>query len=231
MNTLRKRILLIALFLIAVSIQISYIASAEEQFGISLNCVDSCNGNKNWDYSKDILFELTIKNNLDYWVVIEGSRDGVSMRLTVENIRLPNNGKDYPTYYILGQSFFIKPKDEVKVYIPFDLYNKIDKDSRIGDWKIYPELLFSNIKFYKVPYESKETPLYTNSRQPFTINSPIKANVLEFKTTKPEVEVQADKSNIIPKDFWENPFNDKLLFPLIVLVIGSILVYYFTNKR
>ena len=51
-NALLKRLHVAVLFSILIFIQIGYIAGAEEQFGISLDCVDSCNGKNDMDYSK-----------------------------------------------------------------------------------------------------------------------------------------------------------------------------------
>lgn len=206
------------------------ISSAEEQFGISMDCFDSCN-NQDMDYSKDIILTLTLKNNLDYWVAIEGGKDGIDLRIEVENKNL-ENGKDFEIYSdLLGQNFYMQPKDEVKIYIPFKMYNKREGDNRLNGWKIYPELSFDNIYFYENSFKSESTRLFYDN-QPFTIKSPITGNALEFNTVKPEVVVESDNSQkIISDDFWDNPFNEKLLFPILVFVIGSIIVYIIIKRK
>lgn len=225
-NALLKRLHVAVLFLILIFIQIGYIASAEEEyFGFSLDCVDSCKDGK-IDYSKDIIFLLTIKNNFNNWVAIEGGFDGTSLRIDVENIKLSNNGKAYEKYNI-GQSVFIKPKDELKVYIPFKIYNEIDKDNRLGDWKIIPQILFGNAKFYNAPFENKEIPSY-NINSKYLIKSPLIGNVLEFKTAKPEIEVQAEKPIIqIPESFWKHPLVIYLGLPIIV----GVVIWLLTKRR
>lgn len=216
------------IILIIIFINIITISSAEESFGISLDCYDSCN-NKEIDYSKDIIFVLKIKNNLDYWVGLESEREEISLRLDIENRNL-GSGENFETYS-LGSTIFIEPKGELEFYIPFNLYNNYDDNKRLNEWKIYPELIFTNVNFYEKLFKSKETSLYINNQR-FTINSPLKGNVLQFETVKPETEIQDGKPDItIPESFWKNPLNTNIIFPIVVVVIGSILVYLFVKKQ
>lgn len=87
------------------------------------------------NYSNNILLELTINNNLDKWVEFGSSSD---LYIAVSNDNLQNNGKETRIYNnLLGQSYLIKPKDTIKRYIPFDIYNILDKDKRLGNWKLH----------------------------------------------------------------------------------------------
>lgn len=222
-------IVVTTIFLLLVSVNVIY--AEEEQFGITLDCYESCD-DKKIGYSKDIMFVLTIKNKLNYWISIgsESELGGADFHITVENINL-KNGKGSETYNdFLGKKFFIKPKSELRVYIPFNIYNKIEKDNRLGEWKIYPQLIINDVKFYEDPFELKETPLIYVDRTSFTIHSPVKGNVLEFKAVKPEVEVTGEGFKI-PKDVWEYPFNKYILFPIIVLVIVGLFRWFFTRRK
>ncbi len=239
------------LFLLLAYINIVHIVHAEEeQFGITLDCFDSCK-DKTIDSSKDIMLVLTIKNNLDYWVSI-GEENNINVQsvfhMDVQNDNLQGDysqqaGKRSVSYDdILGKRFFIEPKSELQVYVPFDTYNQLGKDNRLGDWRIYPELqihnsyndVYANVKFYNNSFDSTPTPLYSNG-QSFTINSPIKGNVLEFKTIKPETEVQVEKPNtVVPEgllNYANNFINSRLGAGIILTILAAYLGYYFKHKK
>lgn len=226
MSQIKKRICVILFLLIFFNI--IHTTSAEEQFGISLYCYDKCD-NKEIDYSKDIIIVLKIKNNLNHWVAIDGGRDGIDLKIEVENrnLEIGENLKAYD----LGDTLFIKPKDEMEIYIPFDLYNNRNKNERLNNWKIYPELSFDSVKFYKNPFESKEESLTYSNGQRFYISSPVKGNVLEFTAVKPETEIQDNQPDFdIPESFWKNPINDKIIIPIIVGLIIAFIVYRIIKK-
>lgn len=208
------------------------IADAEEEpISISLDCYETCKGT-GMNYSDDILFELTIRNNLDDWVKFDVSPD---FDIAVSSDNLPYNGKEYATYSnLLGQSFFMKPKEEIKRYIPFDMYNKIDADKRLGDWKIYPKLSLKRVTIHKNPLESYGTSYYRGS---YGDTFPIIGNVLEFKTVKPEPNIKAqeiENSNAARADSSENTILTTIInfinSNLVTTIIGGVVVSYITYK-
>lgn len=206
----------------------SYLVSAqEEQFGISLNCIEDCKG-KELDYSKDIMLFFTVKNNLNYWVSIGKGDDygSATLRLKIESINLQDNKKEILISSILGKRVFIKPKSEINVYMPLEPYNELNKDNRLGDWKIIPqvELSTSDVKFYENnPFNSKIVTL-SERNTPFNLPSTIKGNVLEFKVVKPEVEVEKDtKKPLVPKGFWDNKFLWWILGIVGTIISGYVL--------
>lgn len=220
------------LFLLFLSfIPIAY--AEEEPISIFLDCYEPCKGTV-MNYSNGILFELKIRNNLDNWVGFSGSPD---LDISVTNDNLPYNGKESKTYNnLLGQSL-IKPKDEIKIYIPFDIYNKIDADKRLGDWKVYPKLTSKNVIILKNPLESYGTPYY---RGYYGETVTIIGNVLEFKTVKPETSAKVQKetgSNATSQDLWENPVNKNITFPTISQIIAGLIlgliaiVVKYSNRR
>lgn len=220
------------LFLLLIPLSIVHIARAEEQFGISLDCLEPCK-DKTMDYSKDIMLVLTIKNNLDYWVSIgqemnTNYQTDFRMNLENNNLQAGNNIESHTD--ILGKRVLIKPKTELQVYIPFNTYNKLGKDNRLGEWKISPVLQINNVEFYNNPFESKSIPLSDRSTgQSYTINSPIKGNVLGFKVIKPETEVQGEKSSVIPKGLLETFYQDYIKI-IITTVSGAVIGYLIINR-
>lgn len=219
------------LFLFLIFFNFIPIALAEnEPISISLDCLESCKG-QTLNYSNNILFELTIKNNLDYWASIEGGRDGASLYVTVSNDKL-NYGKDYEIYgNILGQTFFIKPRDIIKVYIPFKMYNDKFKDNRLGDWRLSPKLSFGIVKFYRNPSD------LNNIYDAPIVNSPITGNDLKFEIEKPETKVQADKSSVVSQGYLDKIINYiklnlivSIIIALIVTIIGGLIVNYISHK-
>lgn len=208
------------------------IAYAEEEpISISLDCYEPCKDTV-VNYSKEILFELTIKNNFDEWIELGSLSD---LYISVSNDNLPNNGKDYRTYSnLLGQSFFIKPKDTIKRYIPFDIYNKLDKDKRLGDWKVYPKLNY-DINLHKNPFESSGRSYYGGQYYP---TNSVAGNFLQFKVEKPETgdKVQKEKSSdLTTKGFWERPIFTNLIYPIIsnsvVQIISTVVVAFILGMK
>ncbi len=129
----QKKLVYVAL-LFLMFFNIVNIARGEEQFGITLDCLESCK-DKKIDSSKDIMLVLTIKNNLDYWVSI-GQERNINYQsifsINIENSNLPA-GKSIEYHEdLLGKRILIKPKAELQMYVPFDTYNQLDMDKRLG---------------------------------------------------------------------------------------------------
>lgn len=223
------------LFLLFAYFNIIPIVHAEgEPISISLDCYNvSCKG-QTMNYSDNIVLELTIKNNLDYWASINGGGGGpcgTYLQLDLYNNKLNNNGRDYENRCSFASSFFIKPRDEIKQYIPFSKYNEINKDNRLGDWRISPKLNFYSVNFYRNPSDSSY--IYNAP----TVNSPITGNDLQFNVQKPEptTETQEVKSSaIVPKGLLNsviNFINSNLGVTIIGAVLTASLGYYFTRKK
>ena len=122
---------MILLFSILLCINFNTVV-AQEDFSFSIDCLNGCNG-KEMEYSQNIMLKVTIKNNYDYWVCIGDETKKADLKITVENINL-ENGKDYYNYNdFIGSSFYIMPNSEVDFFIPFNLYNELDIDKRLGN--------------------------------------------------------------------------------------------------
>ncbi|MGB8216082.1 MAG: hypothetical protein WCE94_02175 [Candidatus Methanoperedens sp.] len=173
------------------------------------------------NYSDNIVLELTIKNNLDYWASINGGDPcGTYLQLDLYNDKLNNNGRDYENRCSFASSFFIKPRDEIKQYIPFSKYNEINKDNRLGDWRISPKLNFYSVNFYRSPSDSN----YIYNAPP--VNSPITGNDLQFNVHKPEPTTatqEVKSSEIIPKGLEES------IFAFIISIISNTIVQFFAT--
>ncbi len=203
----------------------------EEYIGISLDCHEGCE-NQEVDYSKDIMLILTISNKLDYWVAIGDEKYGIVIfSIYVENSGL-KDGKGYESYQeLISDVILLKPKSEEKIYLPFDVYNQIKEDDRLGEWKISPSISFgysNNIKFYEDnPFEHEEKDAFQIKAE---ISSPIKGNILKFDSVKPKVSVPKE-SLTIPPGFWDDPTTKNLIIPIIVVVIGGIILWWITKKK
>jgi len=218
-------ILLLSFFLFA------NVVSASEDFGISIDCVQSCQ-DKEIDYSKDLIIQVSIKNNTDYWIELgkEGAWDAPNLSLEVIHSNL-SDGKDIETHNgLLGRFFIIKPRSELQVFTKLDSYNNLDKDKRLGTWQVIPEFSNNGIKYYKSPYDLK--PVY--AVREIQISSTTIGNVLEFKVTKPKVDIPTNLL-VIPDTIWDNPLNAQFIFPIlvgvIVLIIGAILFWIVKRKK
>ncbi len=201
---------MILLFSILLCINFNAVA-AQEDFSFSIDCLNGCNG-KEMEYSQNIMLKVTIKNNYDYWVCIGDETKKAYLKITVENINL-ENGKEYYIYNdFIGSSFYIMPNSEVDFFIPFNLYNELDDDERLGNWVINPELISLNGKLYQDPYNSQFASMYIGqSNLPQTI----RGNPLEFKSLKYEEE---DSNQGKTGEIINNPII-KWIFEHIIYVI------------
>lgn len=201
---------MILLFSILLCINFNAVA-AQEDFSFSIDCLNGCNG-KEMEYSQNIMLKVTIKNNYDYWVCIGDETKKAYLKITVENINL-ENGKEYYIYNdFIGSSFYIMPNSEVDFFIPFNLYNELDDDERLGNWVINPELMSINGKLYQDPYNSQFASMYIGqSNLPQTI----RGNPLEFKSLKYEEE---DSNQGKTGEIINNPII-KWIFEHIIYVI------------
>lgn len=220
-NMFQKRRVCIAVLFLLIFFNTIHIGRAnEDPISISLDCLESCKG-QILNYSNNIVLELSIKNNLNYWVKIWGGPGGTELRMDIYNDKL-QNGKDSDIPFgFFAQSILIKPSDELKVYIPFDKYNKNNKDNNIGDWRISPKFYFNEIQFYRSPSDSSY--IYDAPR----VSSPITGNDLQFKVEKPEstAKVNEEKSSeIIPKTLLESiiAFISSIISNSVVQVITTL---------
>ena len=222
------RLVLLLLLVIINSIPIGY--AEEEPITIFLDCYKPCRDGV-VNYSDVILFNLTIKNNLDEWVELQGSS---YLQITVSNDRLPNtNGKEYATHYLFQSSFLIEPKSEIKVYFPFKIYNDFYRDSRIGDWNILPQLSVNTIIFHSNPFELKGRTYYNQHSS----TKYITGNPLQFKAEKPESS-EINSSHLEPDEssgnnIFTTAFNfiNLNIVSTILGVIFAVLIGYFSKGR
>ena len=204
-------------------ILLPFVAHAQESgdFGISVACVGGC---ENRNISKDILLEFTIKNNFDYWISFgEDDRDdvysGLSISLEVYHPKL-DDGKGGEYYRdILGPGYFIKPKDELKVYLPFYIYNDMDEDSRQGEWEITPELSLGSVS---IDYYSPDFSEIDRGSGGVTIERSVSGPQIAFTVTKPGVEVEKEKNISIPN--WAVEYGKEIIVMVIATVIAGIIL-------
>ena len=143
-----------------------------------------------------------------------------------------NNGENYDYYNdLFANEIFIEPKSEFKIFIPFDYYNKKNLDDRLGNWQLQPEIILKGFKLYEKQYQSE--PVSTSIETPST-SDPITGNLLEFTTTKPNVEViNNDETGFIDiknflfkenKTIFDDIFSNVITW-IVIGIIGTILAY------
>lgn len=196
--------------------------SAEEsKFGISLDLYDT-KDEKIIDSSEDLILTLNIVNNYDYWVSIGGGYNKnptFMLHTNDENVRHFNE--------FFADKIIIEPKSELKIYIPFDYYNNMKPDERLGTWELRPELTLNGFKLYEKSDQSKV--ISTFSIKIPSADKPIIGNLFEFTTKKQDVEVAiTTKRNII--DDLSNYLSNWLVRGLLITVIGGITVGLILKK-
>ena len=220
---------MILLFSIFLCINFNAVA-AQEDFSFSIDCLNGCDG-KEMEYSQNIMLKVTIKNNYDYWVCIGDETKKAYLKITVENINLENGKESYIYNDFIGSSFYIMPNSEVDFFIPFNLYNELDDDERVGNWVISPELMSINGKLYKYPYNSEFASMYIGqSNLPQTI----RGNPLEFKSLKYEEDVSIqekieDKIDNLLKLKTENIYI-YIIAGIIICVFGGLILKWIEPK-
>lgn len=222
------------IFLMIVILFLPLAFSANPYFGINLDCLESCKEGI-VDPSKSIMLKLEIKNNFDYWISLGTNREYGSpdLRITTENSNL-KDGKDVEMYSgILGGPTFLKPKSVYEVYLPFEIYNNLNEDRRLGEWKIIPEFLPGDVKYFKSPYDGKQV---TNIKPEYKIPSSIKGNILKFEPKKEEVEVvvKPDEDTITKagdsvKEFFKK-WGGYIIAGIIILVVGGLILFLIKKK-
>ena len=200
--------------------------SQTQFFDIKLDCIDGCQSGT-VETSKPIMLKLEIRNNFDYWVAL-GRKDysGPSFRMTIRNPNLQGSWtqqsgiKEELYGAISGKVLYLKPKHTEFIYIPFEIYNTLEQDKRLGQWEIEYELDTNGVNYYENPYTGKEI---QRTPQP-PIPTTIKGNILRFESKKPEVVIDQPKnmsrsiSSTLKKWFTEQPY------AYFSWIIGSIII-------
>ena len=209
----------------------STVNAQNDNFGISIDCVNGCQ-DKEIDYDSDILFEFSVINQLDRWVKLSDEDSFNRLTLLIESRNLKERAQNVFFTNILGIPVIIAPQSEKKVYITLNLYNELKNDDRLGRWTITPTLSYSPqaISFHSDPYTSNSERA-SKEKIGFPTGNEIKGNVLEFKVIKPEPEVS---KSIIPEALTNNPIV-KWLFDYIFYIIGTIIAtvvgYKIINRK
>ncbi len=228
MKKLRNMVFCGLVFLIFVPI----VFSQESYFGITLDCLEGCKDGK-VDVDKEVMLKLVIKNNFNYWVSLGGEDKNIlSLSLEIENSKLPNNGKEVKWYNdLLRNPYYLKPKSTEELYFTLETYNDMDKNKRLGEWKITPKLDigWQGAKYYKDPFTGETIPIKSEYQIPRLVSG----NILKFEAKQEEVEVQP------PKERFKLPTLKQLVSEppysyftwIIGLIIAGIIIYYATQGR
>ncbi len=203
---------------------ISSVVAQTSDFGIEINCFQGCY-EKIIDSNGKIILELVLKNNYPYWIKFS---ETPSLMIQLSHQEL-GGGKQYEYHReILGKNSYIKPKDEIKIYIPFETYNSLDQNERIGRWVLKPELhIGNNIEYYNDYFDGKKVSPYNNDISAIIVGSQI------------ELIAKGDDVKIEKGVFsgWWNIWNiitgwfESRIGWIVAMVIAGVLIFFFTNKK
>lgn len=208
------------------------VAAETSYFDISLDCFQGC-GNGIAYVDEQIMLELTIKNNFEYWVYIGDKNkwdQSASFWITAENSNL-ENGQNVELYqFLVGNPFYIPPKSEIEIYFPLEVYNNLEEDKKMGDWSIKSKLKPENVKYYKDPFNEETISIKSKFQIPPTITG----NLLKFEAKKEIVVVENGKGLIFNtkktiKNFFEE-WTGYIIAGIIILVVGGIFLYLIKKK-
>lgn len=222
---LKSKYLLIFLF-IFVSTQ--FVAS-QEYFGFDLNCFQGCDGEKS-NINQQVILELTLKNNFEYWIKIGKESNNqynsfLSNRLTIENSNL-NDGKIIEDHKLLSYPIYISPKSEIKLYFPLNAYNDLEKEKRVGEWKITPEISLSSVSYYANPFDEDKN---INIKTEYKIPSTLVNKQLKFQAENTDVRITTNPFSK-PIDGIKDWFK-KYFGWIIATIIAGVSIYFFTKKK
>src|SRR3989344_6065692 len=127
---------------------------------------------------KDILIKLTLVNNKDFWICLNEGTYSINY-----NFGGKQEYSQLPFSHPLLEDC-LSPNSEKNILIPFEHYNQLSEDQRVGEWTLTIGLSLRNLKCLKTKDNKFES--YNNCDTSVSSSSnPKKINVV-----KPEPEVK-----------------------------------------
>jgi len=91
------------------------------------------------DVQENLVFKLTLTNNRDYWVCWDNSK---------YNLKIIHYGQNYDITQTLDGKNCIPPNGEITIWIPFETYNGLEEENRLGDWTIQPIVSLEGVSIF-----------------------------------------------------------------------------------
>ena len=200
----------------------TYIDINEIDLGPKLNILNGYKRGVDTDVScqEELVFELTLTNSKDYWV----HWDNLKCNLKIIH---PGDEQNYDLTQTLSGKNCLPPKKEINVWIPFETYNELEEEERLGHWTIIPDVSLDGVScFFSVDITKDicSSGLYGKRTSSFS------GNEKEINVVKKEPSIHTTFEEI--KKVGEGIYN--FITPLGSLATAIVailtLVYFFKGR-
>jgi len=187
--------LIVFISLISIDSAFSYFSYSDIDFGPSLEVFDESNKIINieqpFDKSTNLIFKLTLTNSHDYWICWESWSYSLG-------IRHEGDDKNYNLQQTLKGKNCLAPNEKMGAWIPFEDYNNLKDEVRLGIWTLEPSAsLSTNANCYSKEDITKDVCGGGPSLS-------FKGNVKKFSVIKQEPSTHPTRDKIIQisKNIW-----------------------------
>ncbi|NYT00691.1 MAG: hypothetical protein GKB99_03075 [Methanocellales archaeon] len=211
---MRKYVLAISIIVIF-ALSLAQLASAADEIGTTIELYGE-SAEESIGASKNLMLQITFTNPTEDWVCFS------SFEYT---LRVTHNGKEVQSDNVIyGEpiSFYIPPEDKHTLYIPFDYYNRLSEDKRVGNWAVYFTLENrEHVTWYQKNFVSQFL---------FRPNLQTTANPLEFKVIQPTVDISRGPIQDMIRDLWGRINRIPMVYTIVGTLIAGILLFFIGNK-
>ena len=90
---------------------------------------------------EELVFKLTLTNSKDYWVRWDNLKC---------NLKIIHRGDEqsYDLTQTLSGKNCLPPNEELNVWIPFETYNELEEEERLGHWTIIPDVSLDGVSCF-----------------------------------------------------------------------------------
>lgn len=202
---MRRYVLAISIIVIF-ALSVAQLASAADEIGTTIGLYRE-SVEEPILASKTLMLQITFTNPTEDWV---------SFSSLEYSLRATHNGKEVQGGSITGWQgyhFYIPPADKHTFYIPFDYYNDLSEDERVGSWAVYFTVENrEDVRFYQKNLLSQFL---------FRPNLQATANPLEFKVIQPTVEVSRGPIQDLIMGFLDWIISNIVIF---ITIIASLII-------
>lgn len=206
---MRRYVLAISIIVIF-ALSVAQLASAADEIGTTIKLYEEP-AEEPILASKTLMLQITFTNPTEDWVSFS------SLEYT---LKVTHNGKDVlsgatPIHTIPG-GFYIPPEDKHTLYIPFDYYNDLSEDERVGSWAVYFTVENrEDVRWYQKNLLSQFL---------FRPNLQTTANPLEFKVIQPTVEVSRGSIQDVIMGFLDPIISNIVIFIALIASLITIAI-------
>ena len=132
---------------------------------------------------EELVFELTLTNSKDYWVHWDNLKC---------NLQIIHRGDEqsYDLTQTLSGKNCLPPNEELNVWIPFETYNELEEEERLGHWTIIPDVRLEGVSCFSSVDITKDICSYGKRTSSFS------GNEKEFNVVKKEPTIHRTLDNL-----------------------------------